>query len=132
MKNIKSRLKNFLWNVKFEITWHWNEWIIRPVNNFRVGIMNLVRWRKIIYRDRWWDYGYLLDVIEFKLNEMLQHWGYDTHYENDKVDRDILRSLLEDLRYVRELEEKNDLEAAKKARINFFTRLGRHLDKFWD
>lgn len=40
------------------------------VRNFFDGVSNLVTWAPIIWRDRDWDYSFLLDMLEFKLRRM--------------------------------------------------------------
>lgn len=34
------------------------------------GIRNVIRWIPLIYRDRDWDYVYLMEIIKFKLENM--------------------------------------------------------------
>lgn len=40
------------------------------IRNFKVGILNLIKWFPIIWNDRDWDYNYLLILLKFKLENM--------------------------------------------------------------
>lgn len=39
-------------------------------HNIKTGIPNLIRWFPIIWKQRDWDYGYLIDLVDFKLGLM--------------------------------------------------------------
>ena len=127
----KRKLENF----KFEIDYWWNNSIMYPIRKFRKGISNLWKWRKIIWEDRWWDYYYLLEILRFKLKDMEEHWGRDTHYVEDYKEKDILKELIADLEWM--LNEDNEFEDGyeeeyKKRSKSFFGRLDRWHRKFWD
>lgn len=38
-----------------------------PFRNFRKSISNLFKWGKIVIKDRDWDYGYIYNVLQFKI-----------------------------------------------------------------
>jgi len=121
--------------LKFNINYWWNHSIIYPTRSFKKGISNLWKWRKIIWKDRWWDYYYLLEMLRFKLRDMEEHWGRDTHYVNDYKEKDVLKDLIADLEWM--LDDDNEFkdgynEEYKKRSKRFFSRLDRHHRKFWD
>jgi hypothetical protein len=141
-----------LWeDVKFEIEYWWQNSIVYRWKTFTKGISNLWRWRKIVWRDRWWDYDFLNEFLLFKLKDMEAHWGVDTHYVNDFVEKDTLKKLIEDLEWLMdedradefiydENKDKRDVktqyseygkEYDKRAK-SFYGRLERHHRKFWD
>ncbi len=127
MNRVKEELDSF---IKQSIT--------GPLRSFRTGIYNLIKYRSIIWRDRWWDYSFMLNLLEFKLEDMRQHWGVDTHYVNDKDDRNILDELVEDLKWLNDSEKEFEMSLAeydteyKKRSKRFFGRLERHHQKLWD
>jgi len=131
----KSFLKRWWDNFFFDVKYWWHNSIIAPIKEFGRGINNLIKWRKIIWKDRWWDYYFLLKLLHFKLKNMEEHWGKDTFYVNDYKEKEVLQLLIEDLEWL--LDEDNEfkngyLEEYKKRSKRFFDRLGRHHQKFWD
>ena len=131
----KPWLTRKLENISFEISYWWNNSILYPIRSFKKGISNLWKWRKIIWKDRWWDYYYLLELLRFKLQDMENHWGKDTHYVNDYDEKKILQDMIEDLEWM--LNDENELkdgyqEEYKKRSKRFFGRLDRHHKKLWD
>ena len=50
------------------------------------GIFNLVKWFPVVWKDRWWDYEFLLIVLRFKLRDMEKNFrekGIHVHAEKD-------------------------------------------------
>jgi len=128
-------ITNILDNYLFDITYWWRNSIIYPIKSFFKGINNFLKWRKIIFKDRWWDYYFLLKILHFKLQDMEYHWGKDTHYVKDYEEKKILKNLLEDLEWM--LDDENEFndgyeEEYKKRSRRFFNRLDRHHRKLWD
>jgi hypothetical protein len=122
-------------DLKFEIIYWWENSIIYPIKSFLKGIDNLWRWRKIIWKDRWWDYYYLLEILRFKLKDMEEHWGKDTHYVKDYEEKESLKKLIEDLEWM--IDDTNEFEDGymdeyKKRSKRFFGRLDRGHRKLWD
>ena len=37
---------------------------------FFIGLYNFWKFRKIIFRDRFWDYSFLVEILVFKLKDM--------------------------------------------------------------
>jgi hypothetical protein len=122
-------------DITFEVGYWWDNSIVIPIRSFFKGIDNLWKWRKIIWTDRWWDYSYFLIMLRFKLKDMEEHWGRDTHYVKDYTEKKHLQDLLEDLDWMldneHEFEDGHEEEYKKRSR-RFFSRLDRHHRKFWD
>lgn len=111
--------------------------IKNKIDKFWRGVLNLRKWRYIIANDKWSDFIYILKHLEFKLKDIESHWGKDTDYENDYVDRDTLREIIKTLENMIELapEIHNDnekLEEYKKLSKSFFGRLNTLHIKLWD
>jgi len=122
-------------NIQFEISYFVTSSIIGPFRSFIHGLDNFRRYRKVIWRDRWWDYSFLLELLHFKLTDMEKNWGNNTHYVGDYEDKKILQEIIEDLEWM--MDEDNslakDYEAEYKKRSRrMFGRLDRHHRKFWD
>jgi hypothetical protein len=149
-KDLESK-ESWIDDLRFEIDYYWNSWITQPWRTFNKGISNLWKWRKIIWNDRWWDYDFLHTIILFKLKDMESHWGVDTHYVKDYVEKDTLKKLIEDLEWMMDTDHENDFakdkdgnpvdireqytsynkEYARRAK-RFYNRLERHHLKLWD
>jgi len=41
------------------------------LRNVKYGLQNLWKWKRIIYVDRDWDWAFLYQIIEFKLEQMI-------------------------------------------------------------
>lgn len=131
----KSKAARWYEDTKFEIEWNFNHYIMTPVRNFRRGIENLFKYRKLIWEDRWWDYYFLLEMLKFKLKDMEEKWGSETHYVNDLDEKETLKKLIEDLEWM--LDDENEFkdgyeEEYKKRSRSFFGRLDRNHRKLWD
>ena len=64
------------------------DWIV----NFYVGVRNIIRWIPILYKDRDWDYYYLLSVMRFKMcninNYLKKHQSFEgVEVEIERIDR---------------------------------------------
>lgn len=71
----------------------------RKLRNIKNGIKSFWYWRKIIWNNRWWDYGYLLYLIEHQLRLMADNWD-KSHYvgsEEEKAEIEESLRLLEEL-----------------------------------
>ncbi len=125
-----------LWDdFKWEVNYQWNHMVWYPWKSLSKGLDNFRRYRKIIWRDRWWDYSFILELELFKLKDMQEHWGKDTHYVNDLDDKEIIDKLVEDLEWMlndeKELEDGYEEEYKKRSR-SFYGRLDRNHRKLWD
>lgn len=43
------------------------------VKNFIQGVINLIRYRKIVWYDRDWDFSFMLQLLVFKLSNMAEY-----------------------------------------------------------
>jgi len=128
---IVESLHNFL----FEIEYWIRQYILNPFLSFKKGLINLWKWRKIIWRDRWWDYYFLLEILRFKLEDMYENWGNNTHYVDDYKEKDLIKDLLDDLNWL--INDENEFKDGyadeyKKRSKRFFSKLDRNHRKLWD
>lgn len=89
------------------------KWTRRPWENISHlwhdltnGIANLVRWFPLVWRDRDWDWSYMAQMMEYKLNRMSDTFSKYGHHKNNKLDAKrcricaiLLRRLLDDEYY---------------------------------
>lgn len=47
---------------------------------FKRGIINLLKWFKIIWNDRNWDYIYIIKLLEFKIKLMEQDFNKNSNF----------------------------------------------------
>ena len=102
------------------------------LKNLKTCISNFWKWKKIICQDRWWDYYFLLIILRFKLNDMYCHWGKNTHYYGDYDHKEILKNIIKDLDYLIEADDLENSEEYTRISKRFWSKLGRHYQKFWD
>ena len=130
-------MKEALETLKEEITYMYYRMYYKYLD-VKTGIKNLWKFRKIVYRDRWWDYSFMLDMIEFKLKDMEKHWGKDTSYVGDKFTAGRLKVILKDLEDYREFFDGDefvnikDYKKIKKERSKKMNRFWKNLPRFWD
>jgi len=138
-------------NMHFELKYFWDNKIMYPIRSFNHGVSNLIKYRKLIWRDRWWDYNFMLEMLLFKLKDMEEHWVKDTHYVNDTDEKETLQKLIEDLEWLVNEDRVDDFakdkegnsldikeqyrqyhEEYKRRSRSFFGRLDRNHRKLWD
>jgi hypothetical protein len=123
-------------NIKFNIKYFWDNTIILQFNSIVQCITNFIKWRKVICRDRWWDYSFMLELLLFKLKDMNKYWGTSTHYQGDLDDKKILEEMIEDLEWMLndDIDDTTDSywKEYKKRSKRFWGRMDRHHLKFWD
>lgn len=76
------------------------------------GIKNLIKWAPIIWKDRDWDYGFLLTIMIFKMTNLEKEISKaDRHIDTQKdmkslrICIELLKRIQEDNYYGKELEE---------------------------
>lgn len=64
--------------------------ITHAIRDFKYGIRNLIDWFPIIWRDRDWDYHYLLVMLSFKLKRISRATKDWQTLTSDNVGRETL------------------------------------------
>ena len=96
--------------------------IVRDIPQY---LKNIFYWNRIIYRTRYWDYGYLLDMEEKYLSIMLKRYEFRDYIENQwELTRDIklMIKLLSLLKYDEEYDN----------RLINISNSHRFLNRYWD
>lgn len=149
-----SVLKEKLNEVVEDIDYKRHSWF-NSFKSFFNGLYNFWKFRKIIFRDRFWDYSFLIDIIVFKLKDMEEHWVKYTHYEGDAFTKgriSVIRKKFEELdeklmkieekhlnrclRITLDEERREEWKKCKKESQKeidaVFLLLARNYRKFWD
>lgn len=124
--------------------WYNHLFIFDILYNIKHGIKNFWKYRKVIWKDRWYDYSYILKLLEFKLKDTIENWD-NTHYvgsEFTKLRMQVILNRIEE--YTVNLENLGDLLYHKKISREEYNRLknnlldktwktfGRNITRFWD
>jgi hypothetical protein len=73
--SLKRRLKAFWWGIR----------------NFPRNVAHVIRWLPILWRDRDWDWTYLMRIYEFKLRNMSKCFKkYGHHVNSDRDAKQVL------------------------------------------
>jgi len=113
-------------SIKFEIKYFWDNSIIFPLNQIKTGIKNLWIWFPIIWKDRWYDYDYIINIIRFKLLQTAKNWD-KAHYCESEKEQDFLYEIVEFIDDLEKLEEESlSLEDEKKIDL-MYQELGKRL-----
>lgn len=116
----------------------------KMIRDIKDGISNFWKYRKIIWNDRWWDYGFTLKLIRFKLNDNIQNWD-KSHYVGCNFTKkrmivllkriDEFEDKIEELQnlYFIKLISKDEYRKKKNKIIHdCWYSLGRNIQRFWD
>jgi hypothetical protein len=109
-----NKLKNFVSDLIWEIQYYYKEWVVDTWYSVKHGLINFWKYRSIVWYDRWYDYDFMLNLLEFKLKEMDKHWDVDTYYVGAKFTKGRLRVLLRDLETYRSFIEYEDVSLKGK------------------
>jgi len=93
------------------------------------SIINLWKFRKVVWNWRWYDYSYQLDMIVFQLQELEKVWGKKTHYEGGDFTAKRIKVVL---KYYKEYEDTYDIIEEYKALQKFLNAYTKLLTRLWD
>jgi len=128
-------------------TWFWNTRIGDKLWDIQRGIKNFIKWRKIIWEDRDFDFGYLYDAIYFKLENMQKFFDSDNTCSVDakeyakqiKECKDLLKRIIDETvwtenwdnkGFTKTLDELSELD--KKEKELFWNNICKYIDGWWD
>jgi len=87
----KSKFEEFVFELKMYIKYR--NFMVRTFRNIKNGVRNLIIWGPTIWRDRDWDYGFLLDMMSKKMEHMGKyHNEKGTLESSDKSAKDLMRA----------------------------------------
>lgn len=72
-------------------------WRIRKIKdaprNIKRGVKSLIYWLPIIWKSNWWDFGYLMDLMEHQLKLMRDNWDDACYVNSEKEKQQIVETL---------------------------------------
>ena len=95
---------------------------------FKESIINLWKFRKIVWNWRWYDFDFQIDMIVFQLQELEKVGGKKTHYVGDNFTAKRIKVVL---KYYKEYKSANTCEDEEKLRIKFLEAYIRLLPRLW-
>lgn len=84
---LMTKLKEYKEDIQF---WY-NHNIEFPIKSFFKGISNLWKWKSVIWKDRDFDYVYLLIILKFKIDNMIDLYDYRDRYIGQEKHREKLK-----------------------------------------
>ena len=137
-------LKSKLNDIKCDIG-IWFTYIFKyPYWDFKSGIKNFWKYRKIIWNDRWYDYFFIINLIEFKLEDTIKNWD-KAHYIGSDFTKGRMIVVLKRIKTfqdnLEELQEKYYSKTITKEKYlkeknilleKTWKRFGRNITRFWD
>ena len=124
--------------------WYNHLFIFDILYNIKQGIKNFWNYRNVIWKDRWYDYSYILKLLEFKLRDTIKNWDC-AHYIGSnftKLRMQVILNRIEE--YSVNLENLGELLYQKKISREEYNKqkdellnktwktLGRNITRFWD
>ena len=111
-----------------EISNWWRISVVGRVKNVYRGLCNLRRYYSVVYKHRWWDYYFMLEMIDKMLEEREQRWVKSTHYVGDRFTLGrikVLRRMYKEYRTSGAWDEDEILR-------RYLSRLARTVPRLWD
>ena len=99
------------------------------MQQFFDSLKMLRRFFKVIWKYRWYDYGFDLDLLLVQLKIKRDYWG-KCHYEDFEEDLATINELIEMLEKIIDLE--GSAEECEVRWKNFWNLYRDKLSKFWD
>jgi outer membrane protein assembly factor BamD (BamD/ComL family) len=141
---MKNKLMELKEDIIFEVNYFYENNIQIPFISFIQGLKNLWKYKGIVWKDRWWDYEFLINIIIFKLDDMIKNWD-DAHYVGSDFTKkrmivirnriasyeDNMESLYKKFSYGKITKEELEKEI-EKLNNKTWGALGKNIRKFWD
>lgn len=111
-----------------EISYWWRIGVVGRVKNVYRGLCNLRRYHSVIYKHRWWDYYFMLEVMDKMLEEREQCWVKKTHYVGDTFTLGRIKVLRRMFRQYRTSDAWDEDELLRR----YLSRFVRLVPRLWD
>ena len=111
-----------------EISYWWRIGVVGRVKNVYRGLCNLRRYYSVVYKHRWWDYYFMLEMIDKMLEEREQRWVKSTHYEGDAFTLGRIKVLRRMYKQYRTSDVWDEYEILRR----YLSRLARTVPRLWD
>ena len=111
-----------------EIKYWWHAYVAEPIKNVWRGLCNLRRYHSVIYKHRWWDYYFMLEVMDKMLEEREQCWVKKTHYVGDRFTLGRIKVLRRMYKEYRTSDAWDEDELLRR----YLSRFARLVPRLWD
>ena len=111
-----------------EINYWWRIGVVGRVKNVYRGLCNLRRYYSVVYKHRWWDYYFMLEVMDKMLEEREQCWVKKTHYVGDTFTLGRIKVLRRMFRQYRTSDARDEDELLRR----YLSRFVRLVPRLWD
>lgn len=137
IKRLDDAVKKILHHDK----WKWFYKVLRFFDGIWAGLVNLVIWLPIIWKDRQFDHAYLYTVLRHKLRLMEKFFdsnntwsvGAKRHVKDIRIARILCDRLIEDwYPSFNKHDWKHNARQNKQDREYLFDLMKRNVDKWWD
>jgi hypothetical protein len=136
-----SSLKLTWEDIKF---WYNNLYIFDLWYNLKNGIKNFWKYKGVIWKDRWYDYSFIIELLKFKLKDNIKNWD-KAHYVGSNFTKKRMIVLLnrieefevnlenlQELYYTKKLSKDEFNKLKKELLMLTWYSLGRNIQRFWD
>ena len=140
LKDLKD-LKNLREDIKI---WYDNLFIFDWYYYIKNTIINYWKYKKVIAIDRWYDYQFIMNLIEFKLEDTIKNWD-KAHYIGSNFTKGRMIIILKRIKTFQdnlyELQEKYYSKTITKEKYlkeknilleKTWKSFGRNITRFWD
>jgi chaperonin cofactor prefoldin len=86
----KQRIEMLWEDAKFEINYFFND-LRHKWTDFKNGVINLWKYKKLIWNDRWWDSVFLHNMIKFKIKDMRDNWQFSISCNSKELEAELYR-----------------------------------------
>ena len=93
------------------------------------SVLNIIKFWKVIWKWRWWDYSFQVNLIVHQLKELEKVWGNKTHYIGDRFTLGRIKVVL---KYYEEYSTTIDIVEEDKKLKKFLKAYVRLLPRLWD
>ena len=99
------------------------------------GVKSLIYWLPVIWKNNWWDSGYLFLLMHHQVKLMESHWVKDTHHVEDEEIKLQMQLCLECLKRLDEdnyILMENGIDVYNADMDILFTTLRENMRDWWD
>lgn len=143
-KDKKRTFLDFKEDIFFEINYFFNKHFSERYYNIKNAIKNYFKYRKVISNDRWYDYQFIFNLLEFKLKDNIKNWD-KAHYVGSnftKLRMQIILNRIEEyqtnletlqeLYYLKKISKEQYLFEKNKLLDKTWKTFGKNITRFWD
>src|SRR5699024_323466 len=133
----ETKEESLLFKLRFEISYFVSN-LFTPIIVFKEGIIRLFKWFPIIWKDRDFDEHYMVEILQFKLQQMAElHMKHGVTVKRFETAEELLHAThlleltkMEDLTDSVSLKEEDEMK--KKRTKEAFNYIANNMNGWWD